>query len=49
MHAVTILNVQNNIRYILKNSDVLKQMVDEGEICIVGAIYDVRTGKVDFI
>ena len=49
VHAVTILNVQNNIRYILKNSDVLKQMVDEGEICIVGAIYDVRTGKVDFI
>lgn len=49
VHAVTVLNVQNNIRYILKNSDVLKQMVDEGEICIVGAIYDVRTGKVDFI
>ncbi|NHC03767.1 sulfate permease [Acinetobacter sp. 187] len=49
IHAVTVLNVQNNIRYILQNSPVLKQMVDDGEICIVGAIYDVHTGKVDFI
>ena len=49
VHAVTVLNVQNNIRYILQNSAVLKAMVDQGEICIVGGIYDVRTGKVDFI
>lgn len=49
VHAVTVLNVQNNIRYILQNSHVLKDMVDQGEICIVGGIYDVRTGKVDFI
>ena len=49
VHAVTVLNVQNNIRYILQNSHVLKKMVDDGEICIVGAIYDVHTGKVDFI
>lgn len=49
VHAVTVLNVQNNIRYILQTSHVLKQMVDEGEICIIGAIYDVHTGKVDFI
>ena len=49
IHAVTVLNVQNNIRYILQNSHVLKKMVDDGEICIVGAIYDVHTGKVDFL
>lgn len=49
IHAVTVLNVQNNIRYILQNSHVLKEMVDQGEICIIGAIYDVHSGKVDFI
>ena len=49
VHAVTVLNVQNNIRYILQNSHVLKQMVDDGEICVVGAIYDVHSGRVDFL
>lgn len=49
VHAVTVLNVQNNIRYILKNSDVLRQMVEDDEISIIGAIYDVHTGKVDFL
>lgn len=49
IHAVTIQNVQNNIAYILKNSDVLREMVESGEIGIVGGIYDVNTGKVDFL
>ena len=49
VHAVTVLNVQNNIRYILQNSDVLREMVERDEIGIVGAIYDVHTGKVNFI
>ncbi len=49
IHAVTITNVQNNIAYILKNSEVLKQMVEQGEIGIVGGIYNVQTGKVDFL
>ncbi|NHB56786.1 sulfate permease [Acinetobacter sp. 194] len=49
VHAVTVLNVQNNIRYILQNSDVLRAMVEKNEINIVGAIYDVHTGKVDFM
>ncbi len=49
IHTVTITNVQNNIAYILKNSDVLRAMVESGEIGIVGGIYDVNTGKVDFL
>ena len=49
IQAVTIANVQNNIAYILRNSPVLKKMVEEGEIGIAGGIYDVKTGKVDFL
>lgn len=49
IHAVTVTNVQNNIAYILKNSDVLRGMVERGEVGIVGGIYDVQTGKVDFL
>lgn len=49
VNAVTTANVQNNIAYILKNSDVLRGMVERGEIGIVGGVYDVKTGKVDFL
>lgn len=46
---VTMMNVKNNIAYILKHSDVLREMVENGEVGIVGAIYDVKTGQVDFL
>ena len=49
IHAVTIANIQNSISNILKNSPVLKKMVEDGEIGIVGGIYSVNTGKVDFL
>ena len=49
IHAVTITNVHNNIAYILKNSAVLRAMVESGEIGIVGGVYNVNTGKVDFL
>ena len=46
---VTRMNVRNNIAYIVKNSDVLRGMIERDEIGIVGAIYDVKTGKVEFL
>ncbi|WP_269913826.1 solute carrier family 23 protein [Acinetobacter sp. HY1485] len=46
---VTRMNVRNNIAYIVKNSDVLRGMIERNEIGIVGAIYDVKTGKVEFL
>lgn len=46
---VTRMNVRNNIAYIIKNSDVLRNMIEKGEIGIVGAIYDVKTGRVEFL
>lgn len=49
VYAVTVVNVQNNIRYILQNSEVLRAMVEDGQICMIGAIYDVRTGQVNFL
>ncbi|MHA3049330.1 solute carrier family 23 protein [Acinetobacter sp. ANC 4639] len=47
--AVTMMNVKNNMAYILKHSNVLREMVEKGEVGIVGAIYDVKTGQVDFL
>jgi len=43
-HTNVILMV-NEIR---KNSPILKEMEDNGEIKIVGAMYDLETGKVEF-
>lgn len=49
VEEVTRVNVKNNIAYILQKSDVLRDMVEKGDIGIVGAIYDVKTGKVEFL
>lgn len=36
----------NDIR---QNSPILKEMEDDGEIKIIGGVYDMDTGKVDFL
>lgn len=32
----------------IKSSDVMKHLIDEGKVQVVGAKYDVKTGKVEF-
>lgn len=49
MHLVCESNVKNTINEIRKNSPILKEMEDKGEIKIVGGIYDLDDGKVTFI
>jgi carbonic anhydrase len=46
---VTRINVQYNIDLILESSEIIREMLEAGEIDIVGAIYDVETGKVEFM
>lgn len=41
-------NVQLTIDRILQESDVLAEMQNNGEILIVGAMYDINTGEVNF-
>jgi len=41
-------NVLWGIEAIKKNSPILKEMFDKGEIDIVGAMYNIETGKVTF-
>jgi carbonic anhydrase len=48
VHMVCESNVQNTINEIRIQSPILKEMEDNGEIKIVGAIYDLDTGKVTF-
>ncbi len=42
-------NVEMGLDYIRKSSPILKEMEEKGEIKIVGALYDVSTGKVTFL
>jgi carbonic anhydrase len=42
-------NVKNTINNIRENSPILKEMEDNGEIKIVGAVYNVENGSVDWL
>lgn len=46
--TVSRKNVKLAMKNILDNSPILKEMIDNGEILLVGSMYDVKTGKVDF-
>ncbi len=41
-------NVELTIEQIMKKSDVLAEMLNNGEIQIIGGMYDIKTGKVTF-
>lgn len=48
VHEVCVNNVEHTIEEIRTNSPILKEMEDNGEIKIVGAVYDMDSGKVEF-
>lgn len=45
---VAKLNVKRSVKNIIERSFILEEMLNQGEIGIVGAMYDVETGKVEF-
>ena len=47
--AVAKKNVFATIAYLKMNSKILDRLVREGKIMIVGAMYDVESGKVEFL
>jgi carbonic anhydrase len=46
--AVTHANVDLNVKNITERSQVIADLVAQGKVKIVGAVYDVATGKVTF-
>lgn len=48
VNNVTSLNVQLTIDRIRKESPIVAELEQEGKIKIIGGMYDVETGKVDF-
>ncbi len=47
--AVARENVRRNVAAIPERSEVLRKLFETGRIDIVGAMYDIATGKVDFL
>ncbi len=45
---VAQINVKRSVKSILDRSDILKQMVNNGEIGIIGAMHNIETGEVTF-
>ena len=48
VQAVAERNVRLNLQLLRERSVVLREMLDKGEIGLVGAMYDISTGKVTF-
>lgn len=49
VEKVSVINVKRNVKAILERSPILKEMVVNGEIGIVGGIHDITTGVVEFL
>lgn len=45
---VATINVKRSVKSIIQRSYILEQMLEEGKIGIVGAMYNIDTGKVQF-
>lgn len=49
VEKICALNVQYQIDSIVRCSDIVDDMLDSKQIGIVGAVYDIATGKVNFL
>ena len=49
VEAVTHENVDMTVQNILDRSPVIRRLVEEGKVAVVGAMHDVATGKVTFM
>lgn len=47
--AVAHMNVRMTVDNILERSAIIQEMVDNGELLVVGAMHDISTGKVTFL
>jgi len=49
VHMVTVQNVRLTMENILQRSPIIEEMVNDGQLKVVGAIYDMHTGAVEFL
>jgi carbonic anhydrase/SulP family sulfate permease len=45
---ISLINVFETMKKVRANSDKLNSLIEEGKVMLIGAFYDVKTGKVQF-
>lgn len=48
VEKVTLLNVQRTVKSILERSPIIKELLESGQIGIIGGMHNIQSGKVDF-
>jgi carbonic anhydrase len=48
VEKVAVINVKRTVRAIMERSAILKEMIQSGQIGIVGGTHDITTGRVEF-
>lgn len=48
VEAVNHIHVERSVQAIMEQSNILRDMIQKGEVGIIGAVYDVETGVVAF-
>lgn len=49
VEAVTYIHTERSVQAIIEQSRILAELIDQGEVGIIGAMYDVETGVVTFL
>lgn len=49
LNNISELNVLRNMEVILESSSIIRELIENEEINLVGAMYSVETGKVSFL
>jgi carbonic anhydrase len=49
VEKINVLNVRHQIDTIVRQSDIVDDMLESKKIGIVGAVYDLATGRVNFL
>ncbi|MEL5993420.1 carbonic anhydrase family protein [Hymenobacter segetis] len=49
VEKVALINVKRTVRGIMERSPILKEMIEKGEVGIVGGMHDIATGRVAFL
>ena len=49
VHDVVYKNVELTLNNLRNDSPLLRDMENDGDIAVIGAVYDVASGKVDFL
>lgn len=48
VESVAAINVKRSVKTIVSRSSILEQMIEKGEIAIIGAMHNLETGAVEF-